>query len=133
MERAGRLIRKMNLPPQLADAETRVRAAWPAAAGRVIASHTQARALVRSTLIVEVEDHVWQNQLSTLRHFLLRNLAKELDEALVTEIDFRPMRFSQATPRRAPQRAASARNDGTAGIGDPVLGLLYEKSRRSAG
>jgi hypothetical protein len=88
---------------------------------------------VRGTLIVEVEDRVWQRQLSTLRHFLLRNLAKELDETLVTEVDFRPMRLSQATPRRGPQRAASARNDGTAGIGDPVMELLYEKSRRSAG
>jgi hypothetical protein len=137
MQRAGRLIRKMNLPPQLADAETRVRAAWPVAAGKIIASHTQAGALVRGTLIVEVEDRVWQRQLSTLRHFLLRNLAKELDEALVAELDFRPMRLSQATPRRGPQRAASTRNDGTAGdiarIGDPVLELLYEKSRRSAG
>jgi hypothetical protein len=132
MERAGRLIRKMNLPPQLADAETRVRAAWPAAAGKIIASHTQARGLVRGTLIVDVEDRVWQRQLSTLRHFLLRNLARELDEMLVTEIDFRPM-----PQKRPPQRATSARNDGTAadiaGIGDPVLGLLYEKSRRSAG
>jgi hypothetical protein len=128
MERAGRLIRKMNLPPQLADAETRVRAAWPAAAGKIIASHTQARTLVRGTLIVDVEDRVWQRQLSTLRHFLLRNLAKELDEALVTEIDFRPM-----PPKRAPQRAASARNDGSAGIGDPVMELLYKKSRRSVG
>ena len=137
MERAGRLIRKMNLPPQLADAETRVRAAWPVAAGKIIASHTQPGALVRGTLIIEVEDRVWQRQLSTLRHFLLRNLAKELDETLVTELDFRPMRLSQATPRRGTQRAASARNDRTAGdidrIGDPVLELLYEKSRRSAG
>jgi len=132
MDRAGRLIRKMNLPPQLADAETRVRAAWPAAAGKIIASHTQARGLVRGTLIVDVEDRVWQRQLSALRHFLLRNLAKELDEMLVTEIDFRPM-----PQKRAAQRATSARNDGTAGgsakIGDPVLGMLYEKSRRSAG
>jgi len=132
MDRAGRLIRKMNLPPQLADAETRVRAAWPAAAGKIIASHTQARGLVRGTLIVDVEDRVWQRQLSALRHFLLRNLAKELDEMLVTEIDFRPM-----PQKRAAQRATFARNDGTAGgsarIGDPVLGMLYEKSRRSAG
>jgi len=127
----------MNLPPQLADGDTRARAAWPVAAGKIIASHTQARGLVRGTLIVEVEDSVWQRQLNTLRHFLLRNLAKELDEGLVTDLDFRPVRHSQAPPRRGPQRAAFARNDGTAGdrarIGDPVLELLYEKSRRSAG
>ncbi|HEY7336294.1 MAG TPA: DUF721 domain-containing protein [Bryobacteraceae bacterium] len=116
----------MDLPPQLADAETRVRAAWPVAAGKIIATHTQARSLVRGTLIVDVEDRVWQRQLCALRHFLLSNLAKELDEALVTEIDFRPM-----PRRREPQRASTARRD-EAGIEDPVLGLLYEKSRRSA-
>ncbi len=54
--------------------------------------------------MVEVGDAVWQRQLATLRHFLLRNLAQELGEGLVTEIDFRPM-----PARRQPQRAESAR------------------------
>ena len=67
--------------------------------------------------MVEVEDIVWQRQLNTLRHLLLRNLHKEMGEALVTEIDFRPM------PRRlAPQRAETARPAGIEGIQDPVLG-----------
>ncbi len=128
MDRAGRLIAKMDLPPQVADLEARVRAAWPAAAGPKIARHTQARTLVRSTLVVEVADAVWQRQLSTLRHFLLRNLAKELGAAVITEIDFRPM-----PRRREPQRAESARPaESHGGIQDPVLARLYELSRRRA-
>ena len=74
--------------------------------------------------MVEVEDIVWQRQLNTLRHFLLRNLHKELGEALVTEIDFRPM------PRKlAPQRAETAR-PAVEGIQDPVMGLLYRQSQK---
>jgi aspartyl-tRNA(Asn)/glutamyl-tRNA(Gln) amidotransferase subunit C len=91
MQRAGQLIGKMKLPPKVADAESRVRAAWPAAAGKKIARHTLAVALVRDTLVVEVGDLVWQRQLNTLRHFLLRNLRRELGETLVKQIDFRSM------------------------------------------
>ena len=129
MERAGRLIPTMLLSPELADPETRLRAAWPIAAGKKIASHTRVGTLVRGTLIVEVEDHVWQRQLSALRHFLLRNLERELGEALAVEIDFRPM-----PRRREPQRALSARPAAHPGerIGDPVLAMLYQRSKRAA-
>jgi hypothetical protein len=131
MERAGRLVGKMNLPPQVVDAETRARAAWPVAAGKKIARHARATALVRGKLVVEVGDAVWQRQLSTLRHFLLGNLRRELGEELVIEIDFRP------TPaRRPPQAAESARpnskQSGTVhddGIQDPVLAMLYRRSQ----
>jgi Dna[CI] antecedent, DciA len=125
MERAGRLIGKLKVSAGITDPETRARAAWAMAAGKKIAQRTRATNLVRGTLVVEVEDFVWQKQLNTLRHFLLRNLHKELGEALVMEIDFRPM------PRRlAPQRAETARPVLVDGIGDPVLGLLYQQSKK---
>ena len=123
MERAGRLIGKMKLSPGVADPETRARAAWPAAAGKKIAEHTRATVLVRGALVVEVEDLVWQRQLNTLRHFLLRNLREVLGEQTVSDIDFRPM------PRRmAPQRAAVRKQDD--GILDPVMGILYRQSKK---
>ena len=124
MERAGSLIGKLKLSPEMADPATRARAAWTLAAGKKIGAHTLASALVRGTLIVEVEDIVWQKQLNTLRHFLLRNLKEALGEELVTEIDFRPM-----PPRRKPQRAVSARG-GSDGIADPVLAMLYRQSKK---
>ena len=114
----------MKLSPDMADPETRARAAWTLAAGKKIAAHTLASALVRGTLIVEVEDIVWQKQLNTLRHFLLRNLKEALGEDLVTGIDFRPM-----PPRRKPQRAESARRDAD-GIADPVMAMLYRQSKK---
>jgi hypothetical protein len=131
MERAGRLIGKFKVSSGLNDPEIRARAAWNAAAGKKIAAHTRATTLVRDTLIVEVEDMVWQRQLSTLRHFLLRNLHGILGEALVREIDFRPM----PPARRAPQTSASARTfttDEGLGIGDPIMALLYRQDRRKA-
>ena len=125
MERAGRLIGKMKLPRDLSDPETRVRAAWALAAGKKIARHTRATNLVRDSLIVEVEDYIWQKQLATLEHFLIQNLAQALGEKLVTKIDFRPM------PRRlAPQRAETARPAGIETIDDPVLDLLYRQSKQ---
>ena len=127
MERAGRLVGKLKVSAGITDPETRARAAWAMAVGKKIAQRTRPINLVRGTLVVEVEDFIWQRQLNTLRHFLLRNLHKELGEPLVTEIDFRPM------PRRlAPQRAETARPivQVIDGIGDPVLGMLYQQSKK---
>ena len=123
MQRAGRLIGKLKISHKLADPESRARAAWNVAAGRKIAERTRPTRLVRSTLIVEVEDAIWQRQLNTLRHFLLRNLTTTLGEELITDIDFRP-----APPRRPAQREeVLTRIDG---IEDPVLALLYQQSKK---
>jgi predicted nucleic acid-binding Zn ribbon protein len=121
MERAGRLIGKLKL--NVDDPELRARAAWNVAAGKKIAEHTRAVALVRGSLVVEVEDQIWQRQLKTLSGFLVRNLEKALGEAMVTDIDFRPM-----PKRREPQRAQRAR--GTEDVQDPVLDMLYRQSRK---
>jgi len=123
MERAGRLIGKLKLP-EMSDPETRARAAWAMAAGKKIAEHTRATVLVRDTLVVEVEDYVWQKNLATLERFLIENLAKAMGEAVVKKLDLRPM-----PRRRAPQRAETARPDGER-IDDPVLDLLYRLSKR---
>ena len=130
MERAGRLFANMDFPAQLEEAETRARAAWPIAVGKKIARHTRATALVRDTLVVEVGDAVWQRQLSSLRHFLLSNLARELGPGVVKEVDFRPM-----PKRRPPQAALSARRGAAPveGIAEPVMGLLYRRSQGARG
>jgi predicted nucleic acid-binding Zn ribbon protein len=121
MQRAGKLIGKLKMSRDSGDSEARAIAAWRVAAGKKIAEHTRATAIVRTSLIVEVEDQVWQRQLNTLRHFLIRNLTEVLGEQLITEIDFRPM------PRRIrPQRAEAAR---PGAIEDPVLDLLYRQSK----
>lgn len=125
MERAGRLIGKMKLAVD--DPELRACAAWTVAAGTKIARHTRAVALVRGSLVVEVEDQIWQRQLKTLCGFLLRNLEKALGESMVTDIDFRPM-----PKRREPQMAerAAGRIMTSEDVHDPVLDMLYRQSRK---
>ena len=130
MKPAGRLLGTLKIAANLEDPEMRLRAVWAKAAGAKVARHTRVASLVRDTLIVEVEDFTWQKQLASLRHFIVSNLARDLGEVLVKEIEFRPM-----PPRRAMQRAESARADGpvssdeAARIEDPVMRMLYVKSR----
>lgn len=123
MERAGRLIGKLKLP-EMSDPETRARAAWTLAAGKKIAEHTRATALVRDTLVVEVEDLLWQRNLARLEGILVANLAKAMGDSVVKKLDLRPM-----PRRREPQRAETARPDSER-IADPVLDLVYRQSKR---
>lgn len=130
MERAGRLFGKMHLPPEMADPGARVRGAWTRAVGKNVAKHTAVVALVRDTLVVEVEDSVWQRDLARLQHFVIRNLAKEMGEYIVKRLDLRPMPL-----RRRAQRAESARptvvaTDEASQIEDPVLQMLYRRAAK---
>jgi len=134
MKPAGRLLGTLKIAATLSDPETRLRAAWAKAAGPKVARYTRVSALVRETLVVEVEDFTWQKQLASLRHFIVSNLARDLGEVLVKDIDFRPM-----PKRMGPQRAEAARADLPAvsaddaeRIEDPVMRMLYRKSRTKA-
>ena len=56
MERASKLIRGLGLPSDTISPEQIACAAWASAVGKKIASHTRAAKLVRTRLVVEVED-----------------------------------------------------------------------------
>jgi len=142
MERAGRLLGKIRLPANAITPEERACAAWPAAVGEKIAAKTRVRGLVRDTLVVEVEDIVWQRQLTTLRGQILANLKIALGPKEVTSLDLRPM-----VQRRAPQSETEVRPENTEtperlgpqrattlieGIRDPVLGIVYRNARKKA-
>jgi hypothetical protein len=107
-------------------------AAWPLAVGKTIAAHTRAVKLVRTRLIVEVEDLVWQRQLFGLSGQILRALAKYVGRGSVEELHFRVV-----PRRREPQRAVAAipakALDEADGIEDPVLRGIYRASRARAG
>jgi hypothetical protein len=90
--------------------------------------------MVRSRLIAEVEDLIWQRQLFSLSHQILRNLAKSIGPGLVEDIEFRIV-----PRRREPQRAAQAmpalfadQTDDAESIADPVLRGIYKASRKRA-
>lgn len=132
MERAGRVLGKMNLARGGVTPEQLARSAWPLAVGKRIASRTGQIMLVRQTLVVEVQDNVWQRQLFGLRGQILNKLHQVLGTEVVTELEFRVR-----VPRYEPQReelaaATSAPQDEADGIADPFLRQLYIASRKKA-
>lgn len=128
MERASRLIGNLNHSKSAISAEQIACTAWPAAVGKKIASHARAAKLVRSHLIVEVEDPVWQRNLFGLSRFILGNLERMIGKGIVEDIEFRVV-----PPRREPRRAQSsvpAAGDDADEIQDPVLRNIYKAARR---
>jgi Dna[CI] antecedent, DciA len=139
MERAARVFRKAMQSRSLLSDDEVARAVWPAAVGATIAARTSRLRLVRNTLVVDVEDHVWQKQLHTLSGQILGRLNKLTPDLKISAIDFRI-----GVPRREPQSAASvtghpaeaplaaSRGDEADCIQDPVLKKVYQISRRKA-
>ena len=131
MEPASKLIRKLGLSSDVLSAGELACAAWPQAVGKRIAAHTRASRMVRTRLIVEVEDFIWQRQLFALTPYILRNLEKSVGGGLVEDLEFRivPRRLE---PQRAAQAVPALFPDEADGIADPVLRGIYKASRKKA-
>ena len=103
--------------------------AWQRAVGKKIALRTRALKLVRTTLVVEVDDETWRQHLWTLRYQILRNLEKALGPEIVTAVELRVM-----PPRFGPQReevsALRTPTDEAESIADPGLRRIYKAARR---
>ncbi len=104
--------------------------AWKRAVGKKVAQRTRALKLVRTTLVVEVEDEMWKKNLWGLRYQILHNMAKAVGPEIIKDLELRIM-----PPRFGPQRAESAaRAETTAdeadAIADPGLRRIYKAARR---
>ena len=130
MERAGKSLAKLKLTDAISQDDL-ARAAWPAAVGKRIAVHAAAKSLVRGSLIVEVEDSVWQKQLFYLRFQILAKLQEVVGAGVITDVEFRI-----ATPRRPPQPALSLNDakpaDEADAISDPGMRVVYKQARKKA-
>lgn len=136
MERAARLINK-NLAREVLSGDDMARAVWPLAVGKRIAAHTSRIKLVRTTLVVEVEDAVWQKQLYTLTHQILERLQRVTGTDDIQDLEFRI-----AIPRRQPQQAEvledithrrpNTASDDADEIADAVMRKIYRLSRAKA-
>jgi predicted nucleic acid-binding Zn ribbon protein len=135
MERAARVFQKNKLSKNLLTDEDVMRAAWSAAVGKSIAAHTSRVRLVRTSLVVEVEDAIWQRQLRGLSHQILDRVRRLTGLTSLAEVEFRV-----GVPRRQPQRAETPQSDFSLAsdgdeadqIQDPVLKKVYRLSRRKA-
>ncbi|HVP48207.1 MAG TPA: DUF721 domain-containing protein [Bryobacteraceae bacterium] len=127
MERASRVLGKLNLPDGTVTHESMVCTVWANAVGKKIAAHSRAVKMVRARLVVEVEDAVWQRQLFVLRHQIQRKIEESIGAGLVEDIEFRV-----APPRLGPVRAqhSMTQADEADGIGDPILRNIYKASRK---
>jgi len=130
MERAGKILAKIKNSDTISPEEL-ARAAWLATVGKRIAAKATPKALVRGSLVIEVEDAIWQKQLFHLRYDILAKLTSVIGGGIVTGLEFRI-----ATPRRPPQTAQShaetASLDEADRIADPVLRMVYKQARKRA-
>jgi len=131
MERASKLIRSLRLPGEAIDHGKVACAVWALSVGKKIAGHTRAARMVRTRLIVEVEDAIWQRQLFTLTPQILGKPGQNPGPGLVEQVEFRIVPL-----RREPQRAVAAMPapaaDEASEIFDPVLRSIYRASRKKA-
>jgi hypothetical protein len=131
MERASKLIRALKLPGDTLSGEELACAVWPQAVGKKIAAHTHAAKLVRTRLVIEVEDATWQRQLNNLSRHMIWNLEQILGKGAVDDLEFRVV-----PPRRPPQRAEEAMPalfaDDASAIADPVMRSIYRAARNKA-
>lgn len=133
MERAVKVLKNKKLSREILSDDDLARAVWPLVAGRAIATHTLRLRVVRTTLVVEMEDAVWQKQLYPLTKQILDRLRAVTASDSIQDIEFRI-----GIPRREPQRADAPRiasvgpTDEAEGIQDPVLKKIYRLSRKKA-
>jgi predicted nucleic acid-binding Zn ribbon protein len=131
MERAARLIKNNKFSQRVFTEDDFARAIWPEAVGKAIATHTVRLKLVRSTLVVEVEDAIWQKQLHLLTRQILDRLRKVTGSSTIEDLEFR-IAIPRRQPQRAPVRETATIPDEAESIQDPVLKKLYRLSRKKA-
>jgi predicted nucleic acid-binding Zn ribbon protein len=133
MERAARLIKNNKFSQRVFTDDDLARAIWPEAVGKAIASHTVRVKLVRTTLVVEVEDAIWQKQLHFLSRQILERLRKITGGGTIEDLEFRiAITIPRRQPQLAPLRETAAIPDEAESIQDPVLKKLYRLSRQKA-
>lgn len=128
MESASRLLGKLKFPGDSVSAEELVCAAWEAAVGKRIAKHARAETLVRTKLIVGVDDSVWGRQLFAMSRMILSRLNEKLGEGFVDDLEFR-VRPLKRGPQRAERSTPNAPDEEAQGIEDPNLRRIYIRSR----
>ena len=132
MERASKLIRGLPLPGGTLSGEELACAVWPQAVGKKVAAHTRSARMVRTRLVVEVEDTTWQRNLNSLSPHILWNLEQTLGRGFVEDLEFRVV-----PRRREPQRATEPVAtplfaDESNAIADPVMRSIYRAARKKA-
>jgi len=129
MEPASRIIGQWGGVSDVIAPERVVCTVWAKAVGKNIAQRTRAVKLVRTTLIVEVEDELWRRNLRYLKGQILRNLIKAVGPDLVADVEFRVMP-ARETLQPADNALTLRPSDDADAISDPGLRRIYKAARR---
>ncbi|MFN0101821.1 MAG: DUF721 domain-containing protein [Bryobacteraceae bacterium] len=126
MQRAARLLSKTRLQNARLAPEEFAEAVWPAAVGRRLALRTGPVKLYGRKMVVDVEDAIWQKQLTTMTGQILAKLQSLAGTGMIESIEFRI-----GSPRRGPEVALTfdGAMDRADGIADPIFRQLYLASR----
>ncbi len=129
VESVSRIFGKLREADRPISPEQLVLSAWSAAVGKKIANRTRPSKLVRTRLVVEVEDQIWQRQLFVMTRQILANLEVKVGRGIVDEVEFRivPRRIE---PRRAAVSMPGLFADEADQIADPVMRHIYKTARR---
>jgi hypothetical protein len=139
MERAARVFRRTKQSRSLLTDEQALSALWPAAVGKAIAAHTSRIRVVRTILVIEVEDAIWQRQLRTLERQILDRVRLFTPDLALAGVEVRI-----GVPRREPQKATAPTSGASEPlfsalsnveadrILDPILKKVFQISRRKA-
>lgn len=89
MERASRVLTRWRQTGAELAPEQLARAAYAVAVGTRLAGKSDRQILFGRKLVVDVEDAIWQRQMTGLRSLILDKMRDVLGRELVTEIEFR--------------------------------------------
>ena len=126
--RAAKVLSKMKLAKAGVSSERLAVPSWAQTVGKTIARHTRAVGIFEGTLVVDVEDAIWEKNLRLLQPQIMEKLTATLGPGKV-----RSIRFKIAIPKRAPQREDNLVSaDEADSIQDPILRRIYIQSRKRA-
>ncbi|HYA16710.1 MAG TPA: DUF721 domain-containing protein [Bryobacteraceae bacterium] len=130
MDQASRIIGR--IAGEVITPERIACGAWKRAVGKRIAAHTRAAKLVRTTLVIEVEDEVWKKNLWSLRYQILRNLEKAIGPEIVSDLELRvmPLRIEPQRADRGENLVVQSLELTGDNIADPGLRRIYKAARR---
>ena len=130
MDQASRIIAGWSGASKLISQERIAVTAWKKAIGSRLAGRTRAVKLVRETLVVEVEDRVWRENLWSLRRHILKNIESAIGPSIVHELEFRVMPPRREAARENVSSSGAALFDEAEAIADPGLRRIYKAARR---
>jgi hypothetical protein len=132
MDQASCIFARWDGAAELISREGIACGSWKKAVGKKIWTHARAVRLMGSTLVVEVDDEIWQKNLRILRKQVLSNLERSVGPGMVDDLHcvVMPPRIPPGRAGGQDQRLVLSSPDEADQIADPGLRRIYKAARR---